>query len=432
MGVRIKEYKENVIREVIAPVAVQRVKQDINRWRRAIQEAETPTNPQRYLMQQMYLDTVLNGHVAACLERRTMNVLKKGLTVVDAQGNENEALTKIYNTKSTMQIVRYTLDARYYGYSLIQLGDMKDYKFSEIYPIRRSNINPEKEIVTQDFYSLEGVSVTDSEYADSLIWVKTAQDIGMAHDWGNCGYGLLYKVAPYEIWYKQAMTLWGEYQQLFGMPMRIGKTNTRDEQMRGQMADMLQNMGSAAWGVFDKEDDIDIINSVNTGGNQIYETMIVRIEKIISKLILGHADAMDSTAGSLGSSQGDDNPVHEAMEDIESFDCAFVEEELNMNILPKLEQMGFPKLGTNKLVFSNNSEKVEKRKKEDINNKVTADIVKVLFDAGFEADEKYITERTGIPVVKKEVVMPNVNGMNRMTELHNKLETLYKGECKHD
>jgi phage gp29-like protein len=423
------------VKDAIAPIAVQRIKQDIGRWRMAIQEAETPTNPQRYLMQQMYLDTVLNGHVTACIEKRYAGVLKKGIEVVNEKGEQNEDLTKLYSKRWMFDIIRYILDARMYGYTLIQLGDMKNFEFEELYTIRRSNINPEKEIVTKDFYSLDGISVYDPQYEKNLIWVKTISEVGMAANWGKCGNGLLYKVAPYEIWYRQAIAFWNEYLQRFGAPMALGKTNSRDEQMRSQMSEMLSNMGSMGWGVFDTDDDIELIESAGkSGSTETYPNMINMLEKIISKIFLGHADGIDSVPGKLGSSQGDKSPAYLALKDIEAFDCQFVEFELEKNVMPKLIGLGFPLPKGYTIKFVNSYEKMEARATEDTNNKVTAEMVKVLFDAGLKVDAKWFEERTGIPVEDKpEPKADPIKAKNLFDErikLENAITDLYNG-CSH-
>jgi phage gp29-like protein len=424
------------VKDYIAPVAVQRLKQDIGKWRLAVQEAENPVTPQRYMMQQMYLDTVLNGHVTACINKRYANILKKGIEVVNDNGDVNEELTKLYNKKWMFDILRHTLDAQMYGYTLIQLGDMKNYEFEQLYTIRRANVNPEKEIVTKDAYAIDGISIKDPQYDKNLIWVKTASEVGAVANWGKCGYGLLYKVAPYEIWYKQAISLWNEYQQLFGMPLRIGKTDVRNEQMRNQMSDMLANMGAAGWAVVDKDDIIELVDSGNmTGGNEVYLTMVDKLEKIISKIILGHADALDSVPGKLGATQGEESPAYLAMKDIEAFDCQFLEFELEKNIVPKLVGMGFPMPAGYNIKFVNSYEKMEARAKEDQNNKFTADMVKVLFDAGLKVDAKWLSERTGIPVEEKPEPKPEAKVMKAMIkermQLKNAVNDLYGG-CKHD
>jgi phage gp29-like protein len=429
--VNVVEEPRMRVKDIPAPISVQRLKQDIGRWRLAIKEAESITTPNRFMMQQLYLDTVLNGHVTACIGKRYANVLKKGIEVVNEKGEVNDNLTKFYNKKFMFDLIRYTLDARMYGYSLIQLGNMKNYEFEELYTIRRSNVNPEKEIVTRDFYSMEGISVYDSQYSDNLIWVKTPQEIGMVSNWGKCGYGLLYKVAPYELWCKQAFTLWSEYQQLFGMPLRIGKTNSRDEQMRSQMSEMMANMGAAAWAVIDTDDEVQFADTGNmTGGNEVYLTMIDKVEKIISKILLGHADALDSVPGKLGSTQGDESPAHIAMKDIEADDCQFIEFELEKNIIPKLTGLGFPMPKGHCIKFVNSYEKMKARSVEDINNKATADMVKTLFDSGVKVDVEWLSERTGIPLEEKPEPKEKVVQKNDYDAFKNQLEELYGG-CDH-
>lgn len=435
MGFTVKEIKrpDNYVKDYIQPVAVQRVKQGIDRWRLAIQSAETITNPQRYLMQEIYLDTVINGHVKACIDRRFGNVLKKGIQVVNEKGEVSEELTKLYSKRWMYQIIRHILEAKMYGYSLIQLGDMKNFEFDEVYTIRRANVNPELSIITSSFYQIDGIKIDDPQYTENLIWVTTPQDIGMAHNWGRCGYGILYAVAPYEIWFKQAMTLWAEYQQLFGVPIRIGKTDVHDEKMRSQMAEMLANMGSKSWGVFDKDDNIELVAPMNVNGTLIFDAMLERQQKIISKIILGNADAIDSVAGKLGNSN-EDSPAEKAMDDIEAFDCQDVEFELEKNVLPKLIAMGFPMPKGSRIEFDNSHEVEEVRVKEDTNNKATADMVKVFADAGYKVDANWITERTGIPIEEKEE--PEVDtgvAQKKKTakELKNKLDQYYGATCEH-
>ena len=53
------------MRNYIGKVQLARIKQDILTWRDAIREAELAWYPHRVKMQQMYLDTTLNGHIFA-------------------------------------------------------------------------------------------------------------------------------------------------------------------------------------------------------------------------------------------------------------------------------------------------------------------------------------------------------------------------------
>ena len=55
-----------------------------------------------------------------------------------------------------------------------------------------------------------------------------------------------------------------------------------------------------------------------------------------------------------------------------------------------------------KFAFRNVQEQEEFRRKEDESNKITADLVKTLSDAGYKVAPEWIQERTNIPITEKE------------------------------
>jgi hypothetical protein len=120
---------------------------------------------------------------------------------------------------------------------------------------------------------------------------------------------------------------------------------------------------------------------------------------VVSKIILGHADAADSTPGKLG--HGGDkhsNPVIMAMLDKQTKDGRFVEALVNTQLLPKMRALGFAIPQQLQFRFKNDEEKQSLREREDACNKVTADIFQVIKNAGGRPDWNYFTQRTGIPV----------------------------------
>ena len=54
----------------IAAIQLARLKVDVQKWRESIAEAERAYFPFRYKQQQIFVDTVLNGHTKACWDRR--------------------------------------------------------------------------------------------------------------------------------------------------------------------------------------------------------------------------------------------------------------------------------------------------------------------------------------------------------------------------
>jgi hypothetical protein len=92
-----KEVAKNVGASIV-PQGLQRTKQDVGKWREAILEAEQAYNPFRVKMQNGYADTVLNGHVTACMEYRKNLTLLRDFEI-EINGEEFEGLEDIFKSK---------------------------------------------------------------------------------------------------------------------------------------------------------------------------------------------------------------------------------------------------------------------------------------------------------------------------------------------
>lgn len=380
----------------IAKVQLQRLRHDVQMWREAITEAENAWYPHRVKMQRMYIDTILSGHTLACINRRKNLTLLKEWEVIDANEKPNEDVKKLLNQKWFHNCLEYALDAQFYGYSLIALGDLENNKFPNLQPIRRWNVSPDRLNVAQFIYSLSGVNFLDEPYNDWHLWVTTPGQLGVS----QVGYGLLYNVALYEIMCRNLIGNNADASEMYGMPIRVGTTTKTEEEERATFEQALANMGSAGYIVKDQLDTIELVESSIAGqGFKIYGDFEKRLETKISKLILGHADAMDSVPGKLGGGQGEINPAQQALDDIMQVDSLFVEEFVNNNLFPKLRNLGFVIPDGLTFRYSNNVEKELQRVNEDETNRKTADMVKVLKDSGFTVNPEWVRERTGIDII---------------------------------
>ena len=381
----------------ISPVQLQRLRHDIAMWREAVAEAELAWYPHRVRMQRLYIDTVLNGHVFALMERRKDLTLLRDFYLGSSPGVEDAAWSQYFRSQQWFQLfLEYALDALFFGYSLIALGDIKDGAFPGIQPVRRWNISPDRENVTSLVYSITGTPFLEAPYADWHIWVKTPGQNGTP----NCGYGLFYTIALYEIFLRNTLGFNADFVELYAMPYRVGKTTKTSEAERSELFEAIKNMGSAGFALIDPTDDISFLET-RLGGNgyQAYDNLEARCQKVISKIILGHSDAADSIPGRLGNN-GDrlNNPVTMAMLDKQTKDGRFIEALVNTQLLPKMRTMGFAIPQHLTFAFKNDGEKQALREREDASNKVTADIFQTIKNAGGQPDWQYFTERTGIPV----------------------------------
>lgn len=379
----------------IAKVQLQRLRHDVQMWREAITEAENAWYPHRVKMQRMYIDTILSGHTLACISRRKNLTLLKEWEIINESEEPNEEVKKLLNHKWFHYVLEYALDAQFYGYSLIALGDLVDNKFPNVQPIRRWNVSPDRLNVAQFIYSLSGVNFLDEPYNDWHLWVTTAGQLGVS----QVGYGLLYNVALYEIMCRNLIGNNADASEMYGMPIRVGTTTKTEGEERDTFEQALANMGSAGYIVKDQLDTIELVESSIAGqGFKIYGDFEKRLETKISKLILGHADAMDSVPGKLGN-QGELSPAQQALDDIMQIDSNFVEEFVNNNLFPKLRNLGFDIPENLSFRYSNNIEKELQRVNEDETNRKTADMVKVLKDSGFTINPEWVKERTGIDII---------------------------------
>jgi phage gp29-like protein len=391
-----------------APVQFQRFRQDVKSWRDCMTEMEHAYYPYRVKQQRLFQDTVLNGDVFAAMERRKDLTLQRDFMICDEKGTPSEELKAIFKNKTSATLAKgnstswfedfmtHTIDALFYSYSLISLGDVVNDAFPEITLVKRENVSPDRLNVSPYVYSLQGASFLDDPYRDWHVWVPTRSELGRT----NCGYGLLYIVAFYELIHRNNLGFNADFNEIFNQPLRKGKTVKTEEAERAEFESALRDVGRMAYILLDDGmDDVEFVESKNVGSAYMsYESLGNRLKKVISKILLGHEDAMDSVPGKLGSNQdGDKSPVQQALSSKQSKDGVFVENVVNSQLLPLMRIQGFNIPINYHFEFLNDDEKSEIRDKEDKSNKATADIALTMKQAGMQMDATYFTERTGIP-----------------------------------
>lgn len=421
-----EQIKKNLA-NYIAPVQLQRLRQDVFSWRDIMNEAESPWYPHRVKAQRLYIDTVNNAQVFACMERRKDLTLLRKWEFVDAKGKVDEKTTKIFteniNGKSQNKdwfnkFLTYSLDSIFYGYTLISLGDVINDEFPNIDIIKRWNISPDRLNVTNFTYSISGALFLEEPYKNWHVYVKTYNEIGTS----PAGYGLLYKVGLYEIFLRNLLGFNGDFVELFAQPFRVGKTVKTDEEERAEFAQAIQQMGSAGWAMIDPEDSIDFLETALGGtGYKSYDNFEQRLEKKISKIILGHADAIDSIPGKMGNNNGNTkNPADRAMEDKQTKDGSFISTVVNSGLFVNMRALGFNIPPETKAVLKNDAEIME------TNNEIIRQAVEIK-KAGLQVDAAQFQEQTGIKVTMPADPIKPAFGEG----IKNRLEKIYN-QHKHE
>lgn len=372
-----------------------RIRQDIGKWRVALQVAESVINPQRYQLYQLYKDVVLDAHLTACIQQRKNLTLSKSYKVVDSAGNEVEKKTAIIRSKWFWDFMDLALDSKFYGFSLVQFGDLLNDSFKTVELVPRIYVKPELHIVTETWGAQTGKDFLESPFKEWTIGVGYPNDLG-----------LLAKAAPLIIWKKNALGAWSEFQEVFGSPVRIGKTNVRDNATRSNMENFLKNMGNTSYAVIDTEDIIDLVETNRTDAHGVFDMLIQRVNSEIAKLILGQTATTDEKSF-VGSAEVQERVLANYAE----LDERFIEGVLNYQLIPLLNGLGMGFEGL----------KIESEDDEELTLqeaiKVDAEIMKY-----FDVDPAYILEKYGTPVEKKAIVAPvAMDG-----KVKNKLDELYQ------
>ena len=194
-------------------------------------------------MQQMYVDTILNGHTKACWEKRKRLTRLRKFQICKPDGTPDEDLTSLFNKQWFKDFISFSLDAKAYGYSLIYLGDLINSEFVGTSIIRRWNVSPDRLNVTSFPYTYSGLQFLEpGEIKDWHIWVPTVNETGAT----PCGMGLFYEVAIFEIYLRNVLGFNVDYAQNYGQPIRVGKTTKTDEDERAVLFQSLLDMGNNA------------------------------------------------------------------------------------------------------------------------------------------------------------------------------------------
>jgi hypothetical protein len=288
--------KANISKTIDFEQQLQRVRQDATKFNIALQAAESPMYPNRFLLMQTYQQIVLDGQVQSAMLQRKSKILSKKFMVYGPDGECDESKTSLFNQKWFYDFQSLSLDSIFWGFSCIQFGAIINDKYSSVELIPRIYVVPEFSLVRTNTATVtEGKHFDVSPYNNWCIGVGEKKDLG-----------LMMYLAPYVIWKKNAMAAWAEFAEVFGSPIRVGKTDVRDELTRKNMENMLRNMGVASWAVLDLNDNIELMQASRTDAYAVFDKMVERCNSEISKIILGQTGTTDekSYSGSANVHEG--------------------------------------------------------------------------------------------------------------------------------
>lgn len=310
-------------------------RKDLNDWRRAWQWAVNVDNPNRTRLLNIYTDVDADLHLTGCVQQRTGFVLNKSFKLCGADGVENPELTEVFEAPWFKEFMRLSLQSVFYGHSLIELGEVTETEgkpgYSYVNLVPRTHVIPEYGvIVTHENDTWQ--SGYDYRHSDMAQWCIEA---GGTHD-----LGLYLKCAQQTIPKKNMCAFWDMFGEVFGMPLRVATTTSRDPKEYDRIERMLRDMGAAAYGLFPEGTTVDLKESTRADAFNVYDKRIDRCNSELSKGILTVTMTMEDGA-SLSQSQ-----VHRQMLDnLIQKDADFIRDLVNWKLIPRMVRHGFPLKG---------------------------------------------------------------------------------------
>jgi hypothetical protein len=304
---------------------------EILTWKTARMEAENIWRPRRTTLYDLYDDIMLDGYIHGIIEnKRKLKVANKPYRIVNADGDENKEATQLIRTKWFTDFIKSALDSRFYGHSLIYLNefDAATRRFKSIETVYRKHVLPwaNKWIKQEQDEEKDGIDYTQAPYLQYMIPVGDTDNLG-----------LLNQAAPLYILKKHSWQSWDEFEEIFGIPIRVAKVASGDPKVRAEVAGWLKSMGSASYAMFPPEAELEITANSQTDSFNVFNMKRKAANEELEVLLMGVRNVSESSG-----TYGKQRAILEEQDEVEEDDKKFILNLVNDELLPRLRAHGYP------------------------------------------------------------------------------------------
>lgn len=360
-------------------------RKDIADWKRARLQATSTYEPKQVLLQRLFEevmdDALMTSQVSVLRIGKSQGaefVLKRN------DRRDDEQTQKLKDSGLYENLVKLIIEAQFFNHSLIEFDYDKDgVVVADLVP--RENVSPE---VGKFYPDTEGTLTEDyrllPEFGRWLIEIYPCKR----------NLGLLNKAVPYVLIKKFALSCWSELCEIFGIPPRVMKTNTTDDEMLERAETMMREIGSAAYFIIDTTENFEFAQGVSTNGD-VYKNLISTCDQQLSLLNLAAVLGQDTENGNRSKEESSTK----LMEAVVKADKRLIESSFNRKILPALAAIGFLKPDL----------RLEITKEVDLEK-----LWKMTYEASqnYDVDPGWIRDTFGIAVIGKKALSPVLPGGN--------------------
>ncbi len=318
-----KKEKQEALRVIRRQEAI--VRRDIASWRTARQEATRAENPKQHFLQVLYDEVMLDAKMTSQTGLRISKSQAADWSLKKGEKTDEEAMNLLKDTGIYDKLVKYIVESKFYSQSLVQFTFDKEGN-PDIELVPRANVSP----ATGMFYPDVSGNTCEAyrERPDFGKWI-----LEFCPD--KLDLGLLNKATPYVLMKKFALSCWSELCEIYGIPPRVLKTDTQDNQMLDRAEAMMKEIGSAAYFIIDTTEDFEFAQASSTNGD-VYKNFIATCDEQISLLNLGAVLGQDT----LNGNRSKEEASTDLMEIIVEADKRMISYYINKVAIPAMEALG--------------------------------------------------------------------------------------------
>lgn len=352
-------------------------RKEISDWQSARFALYNAERPRTYPMQEVYEDIMLDGHLTGISENRTLRTTNKNY-IFSIDGKKDDKLTKFIEDKQWFEfVIGEAHKSAYYGYSLLWVKEFEKGEIKEVELIPRGLVIPTEKVLLYNIDADKGIDF--SQIDDILLY---------AQFYGHVG--LLEKAAVYTILKRHSWGSWDEFEELFGIPIRIAKIASQSETVKNEVAGWLEEMGSAPYGVFPLGTEVDIKENAKTDSFNVFYKKIEALDKELSKLFL-HQTMTTENGASKAQGNVHENTLEQLVYNDEKLMLSF----LNTRLVPAMRKLGYS-IPDNAVIT------VEQTKNPTEQIKIDG----VLMQNGYVLKQQYLEEVYGVEVERMPAEAP--------------------------
>lgn len=301
-------------------------RKEVTDWQNARTSRRDPFNPITYPIQQLYKDAMLDNHLQGAIENRILRVINKEIVLKAPDGTVDDERSLYVQKRWFRQVIRRAMESKFFGCSMFFICDYSAGDIRGIKDIPRENIIPEKGLLLKEAFNPSGTAIPYYEFPNHLIYIQLGAD----------AFGILERIAPLTIYKRHSWASWDEFEQIFGVPIRIAKTMINTEKHKNDLRNWLEQMGTANYMITDKQTDIEIKENQKSDAHNVFSQKIALINKEISKGIVGQTMTMDD-----GSSQSQAQVHLQIYQEITDADIMDVQDWISDSFLPVMRNLGY-------------------------------------------------------------------------------------------